>query len=540
MRRTRRAGSQMRSSNTEAGPHVLAVDLGTSGPKAAVVSLQGQIVATGRATVETMFGPDGAAEQDPESVWNAVRNACRAALRGSRVASEVRAVICSSQYSSTVPVDRAGRAVMNMVTWLDKRGATRDLRRRHRLPRGFDNPLRMLTWLRVHGLPPIDSGISLAHMRWIKYARPEVYERTACFLEPMDFVGLRLTGRAAANQCTAFMSLATDNRRLGVTDYDPRLMRFSCIDRDKLPELVPLDSILGPVRPEVAADLGLPAGTQVVTGLNDTQAGGMGTGAFAGSHAAISVGSTSVMITHVPFKRTDIRHAILSMPSPVPDTWFVMAENGSGGGALEHFLQRLIYARDEFGELTVDNRFELLQRAVDQSPPGSAGVLFLPWMGGSIAPAADSHMRGGFLNLGLATTRSHMARAVLEGVAMNLRWLKGPVETFARRRFSHFVYYGGGAESDAWSQIMADVLGAPVHQVEVPQYTTCLGAGLLAFQRLGILDFGDFAARIPLRRIYEPNRALRSVYDEMSQQLVAAFHRTRPVFRALNRPGAGK
>jgi xylulokinase len=284
----------------------------------------------------------------------------------------------------------------------------------------------------------------------------------------------------------------------------------------------------------------LPAGTQVVTGLNDTQAGGMGTGAFAGSHAAISVGSTSVMITHVPFKRTDVRHAILSMPSPVPDTWLVMAENGSGGGALEHFLQHIIYARDDFGELTVANRFELLQHAVDQTPPGSSGVLFLPWMGGSIAPAADSHMRGGFLNLGLATTRSHMARAVLEGVAMNLRWLKGPVEAFARRSFSHFSFYGGGAESDAWSQIMADVLEAPVHQLATPQYTTCVGAGLLAFQRLGLLDFADFAGRIAIRRVYDPNPAHRAVYEDMSRQLVEAFRRTRPVFRALNRQGGSR
>jgi xylulokinase len=266
----------------------------------------------------------------------------------------------------------------------------------------------------------------------------------------------------------------------------------------------------------------------------------MATAAFSGPHAALSIGSTSVMITHVDFKRTDVRHVILSMPSPVPDTYFVMAENGMGGGTLEHFLQNLIYASDHFGELTGENRFALLQRAVDDTPPGSAGVLFLPWMGGSIAPTADSRMRGGFLNLGLHTTRSHMARAVLEGVAMNLRWMKGPVEKFARRRFSHFVFYGGGAESDAWSQILADVLEIPVHQMSNPQYATCLGAGLLAFQRLGLLGFGDFAPLVPVHRVYAPNPANRQVYGEMSAQLVNAFAKTRPIFRALNAPGTGE
>jgi xylulokinase len=522
-----------------AGPHVLAIDVGTSGPKAAVVSLQGRLVATARAHVDTIFLPEDGAEQDPEALWGAVKQACGSALRASGVAArDVLAVICSSQYSSIVPVDRNGRPTMNMVLWLDKRGSKRRLSRIAGYPRRSDTPLQLLRWLRVHGLPPIEGGMSLAHMRWIRHARPEVYERTATFLEPMDYVALRFSGRAAANQCTAFMSLVTDNRRLNVTEYDAALLAQSGIDRGRFPELVPLDAIIGTVLPEVAAELGLDPATRVVTGINDTQCGGMGTAAFSGDHAALSIGSTSVMITHVDFKRTDVRHVILSMPSPVPDTYFVMAENGMGGGTLEHFLQNLVYASDHFGELTAANRFALLQRAVDDTPPGSAGVLFLPWMGGSIAPMPDARMRGGFLNLSLHTTRGHMARAVLEGVAMNLRWLKQPVERFAKRSFSHFTFYGGGAESDAWSQILADVLETPVHQMANPQYATCLGAGLLAFQRLGRLGFADFASLVPIRRVYEPNAANRQVYDEMSAQLVTAFQKTRPIFRALNASGS--
>jgi len=522
------------------GPYVLAIDVGTSGPKAAVVSLQGSIIATARAHVDTIFLPGDGAEQDPDALWDAVKEACVAALRGSGIAArDVLAVITSSQYSSIVPVDVRGRPTMNMVLWLDKRGSKERLSHFASYPRRSDTPLQLLRWLRVHGLPPIEGGMSLTHMRWIRHARPDVYERTATFLEPMDFVAMRFSGRATANQCTAFMSLLTDNRRLNVTEYDASLLAQSGIDRAKLPDLVPLDSIVGTVLPDVAAELGLAPGTRVVTGINDTQCGGMATAAFSGPHAALSIGSTSVMITHVDFKRTDVRHVILSMPSPVPKTYFVMAENGMGGGTLEHFLQNLVYASDHFGELTADNRFALLQRAVDDTAPGSNGVLFLPWMGGSIAPTADARMRGGFLNLSLHTTRSHMARAVLEGVAMNLRWMKGPVERFAKRRFSHFVFYGGGAESDAWSQILADVLGTPVRQMSNPQYATCLGAGLLAFQRLGRLGFADFAALVPIRRVYEPNAANREVYDEMSAQLVSAFTKTRPIFRALNASRAG-
>ena len=111
---------------------------------------------------------------------------------------------------------------------------------------------------------------------------------------------------------------------------------------------------------------------------------------------------------------------------------------------------------------------------------------------------------------------------------------QGPVERFARRRFSHFVLYGGGAASDAWSQILADVLDTPVQQAERPQYVAAVGAGLLAFQRLGLLGFDDFASRLAIRRVYEPQPANRALYAARAAQFVHAFRRTRPLFRALN------
>jgi len=143
-------------------------------------------------------------------------------------------------------------------------------------------------------------------------------------------------------------------------------------------------------------------------------------------------------------------------------------------------------------------------------------------------------MRGGFLNVGLSTTRADLVRAVLEGIALNLRWLRAPVERFARRRFSHFVLYGGGAASDAGAQILADVLDAPVHQAERPQYVAAVGAGLLAFQRLGLLGFENFASRLAVRRVYEPDPGHRALYDARAGQFVEAFRRTRPLFHTLN------
>lgn len=519
--------------------YMLAIDLGTSGPKTAIVDTRGKIMGTGHATVETILLPGDGVEQDPAEVWTAVKHACRQAVISSKVpAADIIGVLCASQYSSVVPVDAEGQPTMNMILWLDQRGDTKRLKKSAGFPSNADNPYQLYRWLRIHGLPPVGGGSnSLAHMRWVKYARPDVYERTTAFLEPMDFVALKFTGRSAANQCTAFMMLTTDNRRLNLTHYNHALVEYSKIDADKFPELLPLDAIVGTVLPDVADELGLSAETKVVAGVNDTQVGGISTAAFKGNHAGISLGSSGVLITHVGFKKTDVRHAILSMPSPVPDTYFMLAENGVGGIALDRFLENIVFADDLFGELSSDDKYYALNRVVDSIPPGSNGVLFLPWMSGSLAPHADPLMRGGFLNISMQTTRSELTRAVLEGVAMNMRWLRPYAERFAKRTFSHFVYYGGGAMMDDWAQIMADVLGSPVHQMENPRYANCIGAAFLGFERLGYMRFEDVEPLIPIKRIYEPRAEHQKTYDRLFAQFVRSFKRNRSIFRALNSSG---
>jgi xylulokinase len=240
------------------------------------------------------------------------------------------------------------------------------------------------------------------------------------------------------------------------------------------------------------------------------------------------------MITHVDFKRTDIRHSIVSMPSPVPNTYFVMAENGLAGAALERFLTNIVYGSDHFSEAAVHDRFEALQRVAGGIPAGSDGLLFLPWLSGAIAPSEDGLMRGGFLNISTRTPRGDMARAVLEGVSQNLRWLRGPVEKFAKRRFTHFSVYGGAARSDLWCQITADVLGSPVHQLDNCDYTVSVGAGLLAFERLGDLAFDDIGSLVRTRRVFDPDPRNTATYDVLHEQFVRAFKATRPIHRALN------
>lgn len=512
---------------------VLSIDLGTSGPKAALVAPDGTPRGSARATVNILRGPEGAAEQNPDEIWSAVLDASRRALDGAQ--GEVRAVIVSSQYSSIVPVNRAGEAIGNMILWQDQRGATVRLKKLDGVPKRIDHPLAQLRWLRIHGLPPIAGGLSLTHMRYLKFAQPEVYAAADKLLEPMDYINLRLTGRAATNQCCALMSLAVDNRTLTATEYHPRLVAQSHIDLDKFPELLPVDGVVGELRAEVADAIGVPRGIPVITGLNDTQAGAIGAAAFTGDHAALSIGTTGVLISHVPFKRTDVRTAILSMPSPVPNTYFIMAENGLAGGALE-MVARWLFAdeRSDEGSSNLDC-FIKLDQAAAAAAPGAGGTLFLPWLTGSMAPSAHDHMRGGFVNLSAATSKSDLARAAMEGVALNLRWVRAASERFAKRRFSHLKVYGGGSRSDTLCQILADVMGIPVQRLAHSEFTVAIGAALLAFERLGVITTEEIAALVSTERTFTPNPNLEELYRRQFEGFTKSFSSLLPIIRNLNR-----
>ena len=523
-------------------PYLLTIDLGTSGPKTAVVGIDGRVVGAGQAKVATLFPADGAAEQDPAEIWAATLVTCRAALAESRSTagvepSEVIAVIVSSQYSSVVPVDAAGNHLANMVIWMDQRGSPKRIKHLPGYPSRPDSPADIARWLRIHGLAPIGGGIGLTHMRWIRYGLPDVYERTAAFLEPMDFLALRFSGRATANQCTAFMSLTVDNRTLGSTEYHPQLVEQSLIDRDKLPELVPVGANLGRVLPAIAAELGLSDSAVVLSGCNDTQAGAIAAGAFQGSHAGISLGTTGVIVTHRPKRKTDPLTSIFTVPSPIGECHLVSAENGVAGVGVDHFLSTMVYGDDPFGTNgSLVDAYKAFNQAVSLADPGARGVMYLPWLRGSIAPKADNRMRGGFVNVGLDTDRNDLARAVCEGIAFNFRWLWRPVEKFVKREFSHVVFYGGGAKSDAWSQIMADVLSVPIHQLDEPRHANTIGTALLGFERLGLIGIDDVLQIPSVNSVVEPDPTNAARYDEFSGLFEQAFRATRPLFRDLNRP----
>ncbi len=518
--------------------YILAIDLGSGGLKVAIVADSGEVVASADETVRTFLLSDGGAEQDSGEWWNAVKKAAKAVIKKSRVSPEsIIAVGCDSQWSVVVPVDAQGVPLMRAVHWLDQRGGAYNRMITGGFPkiRGY-GLTKLLKWIRLTGMVPTHSGVdSLGHVLFIKNERPEIYAKTHKFLEPMDYLTFRLTGKITATQKTMAPFAVVDNRRWGSRQYSSELLKLAGLPEDKFPELIPNDAVVGPLLHAVADDFGLRPATKVVAGIGDSNASVIGSGAVKDYDAIIYIGTSLYMTCHVPFKKTNLASFMTSLPSPFQSRYFVLGEQGTGGKCVEFYLKNIVYADDRFNTGPIpDDAYERFNKIASEAPAGSDGVIFLPWLNGSIVPSENPNVRGGFINLSLNITRSQLTRAVMEGIAYNNRWTRGPAEKFIGRPIKRFRFSGGGALSDVWCQIHADVLGVPIHQVEDPIHTTVRGTALLGFMALGYMTVEELPGLIKIKRVFKPNLSNRAVYDKMYTQYRELFKRNKKVFAALN------
>ena len=398
---------------------------------------------------------------------------------------------------------------------------------------------KLIRWIRLVGTPPTQTGAdSLSHMLFVQHERPEVYKRTFKFLEPMDFINAKLTGRCVASQVTAMPMILTDNRTTECRQYDAKLLKiFRVCNLDKLPELLPNDGVVGPLLPAVADELGLAHGTPVIVGAGDNHTAAIGAGAVRDYETAAVVGTSGFLSAHVPAKKTDLLNFIGTVPSPLPGRHLIFAEQGGAGRVLDAFLNT------HFDAGASAETYDQMNALAASVPPGSDDVLFLPWFGGTLSPHEDPKMRGGFVNLSYRTTRAHLTRSVLEGLALNFRWLVGPAQAFMGRPLDHLRFAGGGAKSNLWAQILADVVNLPIHQLADPRNGNVRGIAFLAFHRLGHLPLEEIPSRVVVQQVFEPRPEVREVYEHLFAQFLRARKKLTPLFHSFHgfqRPAAPK
>ena len=520
------------------GECVLAIDLGTSGCKAALVDLNGTVHGWEFREVETILPPGGGAEQNPNDWWNAIVESCKSVVASGTVpASDIIAICANTQGEGTLPVDENGEPLGNTILWMDTRGAALVKKRMGGLLNvsGFA-PHKILRFiLLTGGAPSLTGKDPVGHMLYIKHKMPRIYLRTHKFLNVLDYVNFKLTGRMVSTVDSLETSWVTDNRSPKNIHIDDGLCDLIGISRDKIPEPVPCTESLGPVDRNFAETIGIDPSTPVIAGAIDATAAAVGSGAVNDGDPHLYLGTSSWLGAHVPFKKTDIFSAIASLPCALPDRYLMIALQATACGNLNFFVDRLLYDKDLLAEQKrPDGIHKILDQLAETSPPGARGLIYTPWIYGERAPIEDQTIRAGIHNLSLEHSRADIVRALLEGVALNTRWILGPVEKFLGRKCKSISVVGGGANSDIWCRIFADVLNRPIRQVQNPIEANVRGSAFIAGVALGKMTFDDVQQRVKVKTTYAPDSANRKMYDLHFREFVNFYQAHRKIHRRLN------
>ena len=518
---------------TAQGGAALAVDLGTGGLKVGIFDGAGRLVRSATAEIPSAYGPGGAATQDAEGWWKAIVSMAASLTRETGLGMEVRAIACTGQWASTVPVDTDGNAVGDCLLWMDTRGGALSAARIGGRAAGY-NATRALRFIRKSGGAPSRYGADpIGHILYLEAEAPSVASQARWYLEPVDFLTMRLTGKVAATAASMTAAWLTDNRAPGALEYDAELVGLAGVPPGKLPPLLPAGSVVGTIRPEVALAMGVSDEARVVTGLPDLHTAVMGSGATRTGEVHLCLSTTSWISAPLARKKTDVLHSVATVPGIAPGEYFIADNHETAGECLDWLRGSLVAPGDMLGPEGFSPSFSDLDQLAATAAPGCGGVVFTPWLAGERSPVDDRRARAGFLGISLSTTRAEMVRSVLEGVAYSNRWLYGPVRRFLPAEPTSLRILGGGASSDLWCQMHADILGLPLERVEEPIFANLRGAALVAMVGTGMIGVEDARRAVTVDRTFVPDASLSAVYAANYRVFSKIYARQKPLFADL-------
>ncbi|MEM3191305.1 MAG: FGGY-family carbohydrate kinase [Candidatus Parvarchaeota archaeon] len=504
----------------------IGVDLGTSSVKLSLVDIDKVTRAKATRPYALKIGEGGLAEQNPEEWFDSVIDGLEEIISESD-GLQIRGIGLTGQWSGTVPVDKNGDALSNAIIWMDTRGREEI----SKITSGFPSVSgyrvdKLVRWLRRTGGAPTHSGKdSLAHVLYIKHSNSELYEKTYKFMEPKDFIAAKLTGKFKASWDNITLLWATDNRDPNNVKYDEKLLNISRLAIDKLPEVIKSTDVVGSLKGDLEDKLGI-RDVRVVSGCGDMACSLIGAGCIEDFKALIYMGTSSWITSHVPFKKTDIFHNIASLPSGIPGKYFIAAEQENACSCIE-FVSDLMDIRGE-------EKYSTIEKLASSSKTGSGGLMFLPWLFGERTPVEDPYVRGGFYNLSLDNSREDVIRSVIEGVALNSKWLLQTVERFTRKRINELYLSGGGALSPLRARILANVLGRKIRVVNDPRFSTVKGAAMIAAVGLDRLKFSDLNDIGEPLIDFLPEKEENSIYEQEFQHFISYYKNNSKSLKEIN------
>jgi xylulokinase len=493
---------------------LIGVDLGTSGTKAALYQIDGKMVAEASADVPLHYPKPGIVEQDNLDFYTTAAQTVRACVEKSGVdPKEIAAIAFDSQMAGIGLIDEDFQPVGMFDSWLDMRCKP--------YIEWMDRDAGDLV-TRLTGCPPTcDHG---PKMLWWKNERPGEYKKTAKFVMPGTYVAGRMAGlssdQAFIDYTYIHFSGFSDAKN---TTWSAELCSKFGLDMDKLPKIVEPWQIIGEVTEAAARDFGLVAGIPIAAGAGDTAANALGAGIVVPGMVFDVAGTAAVLASCTDTFVADTKHrALLTMRSVIPGLWNPLAYIGGGGLALRWFRDQFYStARGKVLPVTEDLYGEMIAMA-SKIEPGSDGLYFSPHLGGRICPA-NPEMRGAWIGVSWSHTQMHFFRAMLESVAFEYAYyLRILRELLPTQNLIQVRVVGGGARSQTWNQIKADVLGIPYQSLRGNEFGTW-GAAMIAGKAAGVIpDLAEHAARTVFTEgpAAKPNNANHKIYEPLTAKYI--------------------
>ena len=505
-----------------AGTLILAHDIGTTGNKASLYTGEGELLGSSFAPYGTHYPQVGWAEQNPLDWWDAVCVTSKELLAKTGVGpGQIACVTFSGQMMGCVPVDRGGAPLRNAIIWADMR-AEREAA--ELLARMSMEDVYRRTGHRI------SSSYSGAKIMWLKRHEPDVYRKTHKVLHAKDYLIARLTGR--------FVTDYSDASGMNLFDlrgkcWDEAIIDAWGLDADKLPDPQPSTRVAGEVTAEAAEATGLAPGTPVVVGGGDGCCAAAGVGVVTEGDAFNYIGSSSwiAIASDEPIYDPEMKTYTWAHLDPAK-----YSPNGTmqaAGASLQWIRDQLYAMEHEQARRSGASVYDLMNRDAAVSKPGAGRLLYLPYIMGERSPRWNPKARGAFVGLHITHTRGDMVRAVMEGVAFNLKIV---LDTFrkAGKTIDRMWMLGGGAKGRVWRQIMADVCGVTIRIPHLLDEATSMGAAMAGAVGVGLLrDFSAAKAWVREVETVEPNERNRRIYEDMFAAFNDAYGQLCPVYDKL-------
>ena len=491
------------------GRYLLAHDIGTSGNKASLFSVDGELVRSTVVPYQVNYGSGGRAEQDPEDWWQAVCRSTREITKDIHP-DDVEAISFSAQMQCCLVVDKAGRVLRPAIIWADQRAEAQA----QRLREAFDD--RDAYKLLGHRLSP---AYSIEKLMWIKDNEPEIYETTYKMLQVKDYIIFRMTGKFVTDYSDASGTNALDLDKLC---WSGDILKMAGITEDKLPELHNSTDVIGTLNEDAAEALGLTGSTRVVCGGGDGPCSALGAGCIDENQMFLTFGTSAWIGGTTAGKFLDEEQIFFCFAHVIPGKYMPCGTMQSAGSSYAY--ARNTFCQEEIRKAQEEGRssWELINELVSASPAGAKGLVFLPYLAGERAPRWNPDASGSFLGIRMYHKREDYIRSVLEGVSMNLELILRAYRKYLE--IDKMILTGGGAKGDIVAQILSDVLEADLVRPDHVEEATSIAAAVIAGVGCGIYE--DFTA---IRRFLKftapviPAANAREAYEKPKRVFDAAY-----------------